>query len=498
MDLRLVIKSFCFSAVLLILFSFGLRAQVYTEKLDPSLVPVDFEMVASVGGEVIISLPISRGDWLIQRKGIDNILKWSANIALEENENIFTTKIGSDKINFYSTRFNLNERTSDLFIISLDLNSGKLLEKKKLWTKTVDNAIRDRNKAKRIADPNLEIASLKPLNAEVPLEFRFEVVSSENGHFTLLSFFDFSKNNLVHSYKIFGDDFNEIESKDLNLDDLVYLYDYGIDNSGSLYHLNQSFEGDIQLTQFPVKSNDYNLLTLTAENSQRDDLKLLILGEGRVVVAGKAEIENSFYGCLYAVFDFNELAVDRIHFESLPIDFKDAADSLYQLGKMEVRDWTNYTLTKLESYNDEELLLVFEAFDLRRSGYVFKDRRFTSELDWENHKTKLISGPAMVFSFDKNDELRWSKYIYKRLEYDKDLASASNFYSDSPKNEKITFFANSDSGPFEYQMDYIYNSWYKVQKNSGGRLISIFETVDGNTYAVYFSEKDSNLIIQQK
>lgn len=493
--LRFHIKKIFALIVLLSFWHSEANSQAYSQEFNPSIVPVKFELVHSIAGDVIISVPQENGIWMVERKDLQNNSKWNTKIELDEKEVIFSSIIVDTKIYFFSTRFNLNTGLSELFKRTLDLGSGRQDEKSLMWTKTSQDILRNRKKAKRIADAELELASLKSSNSEVPLRFRYEVKQSPNKKFVLVSFFDYSQKNLIHSYSIYTSDLKKLHSKDLSLDELIYFYDYGIDDEGSLYHLNQTFNGDIQIIRFAQDSEDYDLLTLTAENSQRDDLKLLILDNGRIVVAAKAEIENSFYGCLYAIFDFNTIEIDRIHFETLPIEFKDASDSLYQAGKLEVRDWTNYTLNILESFNDEELLIVFEAFDLRRSGYSFRDLKFSSELEWVNHKSKFISGPAMVFSFDKNDELRWSKYIYKKVEMDMTLPSVSNFFSAEPNKEKISFFINNESGSFQYEMDYIYNSWQKVESLTENRLLTIKESTNGNIYLIYFSEKDSKLYI---
>ncbi|MEQ8520150.1 MAG: hypothetical protein RLN79_04445 [Cytophagales bacterium] len=497
-DLKLVIRKVFLLSALLSALPVCINAQLNSEQFEPSLVPIGFNLVEAVNDDVIILLPVKSGSWLVQRKSFENELIWSCTINTNENENIFSWEIKEGSIYIYSTSFDRASGKSELYVTKLDTESGNNKSKELLWSTRVGKMSGNRKKAKKVADAELELSSLRSLDAEVPFPYRFEFKTSQNRQFRIFSFFNYSKEQLIHSYKIYDGNLKELDSGNIKLDELIYLFDYAIGQEGEIYHLNQSFDGDIQVIQFSMHSDDYSLLRLTAENSQRDDLKIHELSKGRVVVAGKAEIENSFYGCLYAVFDFNLNEIDRVHFEALPYEYKEATDSLYKLGKFDVRDRSNFTLTHVKSYNDEELLIVFEAFDLRRSGYVYKDLRFDSELDWSTHKAKTISGPALIFSFDRNDELRWSKYIYKKKEMDMKFPGVSTLFPVSPKNEAISFFMEYENKTYEIEMDYIYNTWQKANMISEHSLLSTLQGMNENALVVYYSEKESRLIINKK
>ncbi len=497
-DLKLIIRQLITFCILLCVLSDKLDAQIKSEPFDPSLIPIGFNAVIPVNGDAIIALPIENRSWLFQRKNADNELIWSASVQISEHENIFSWEKTDDRIFIYSTKFDRNAGKSKLFATTLDAESGLKKSRELIYSTTSGEISGNRKKAKKVTSAELELASLRSLHAEVPFPYRFEFKTSENRQFRIVSFFDYSNEQLIHRYKILDGNLKVLDSGNIKLDELIYLFDYALGNKGEVYHLNQSFDGDIQVIQFPMHSDNYSLLRLTAENSQRDDLKISELSDGRVVVAGKAEIENSFYGCLYAVFDFNLNEIERVHFEPLPYEYKTASDSLYKLGKLEVRDRSNFTLSYVKSYNDEELLIVFEAFELRRSGYVFKDLRFDTELDWSNHKAKAISGPALIFSFDRNDDLRWSKYFYKKKEMDMEFPGVSAFFPVSPKNETISFFMEFENKAFEIEMDYVYNTWQKEKKISDHSLISAVEGRSGDVFVVYYSEKESRLIIERK
>ncbi|QNL22509.1 hypothetical protein HZR84_11350 [Hyphobacterium sp. CCMP332] len=496
--MKLFIRNVILLTVLLSALPNSINAQLRSEQFEPSLVPIGFNSVIPLNEDVIILLPINNGVWFIQRKNLGNDLIWSGSINTVENENIFSWEITEGKIYIYSTKFDRSAGKSELYVTKLDTENGNNKSRELLWSTRAGEITGNRKKAKKVADAELELASLRSLNAEVPFPYRFEFKTSQNRQFRIISLFDYSNEQLIHDYKIYDRNLKELDSRNIKLDELIYLFDYTIGNAGEVYHLNQSFDGDIQVIQFSMHSDDYSLLRLTAENSQRDDLKILELSKGRVVVAGKAEIENSFYGCLYAVFDFNLNEIDRVHFEALPYEYKAATDSLFKLGKFDVRDRSNFTLTHVESYNDEELLIVFEAFELRRSGYVFKDLRFDSELEWSNHKAKTISGSALIFSFDRNDELRWSNYIYKKKEMDMKFPRVSTLFPVSPKNEAISFFMEYDDKTYEMEMDYVYNTWQKVAMTSDNSVLSTLQEKNGDALVVYYSENESRLIIIKK
>ncbi len=456
-----------------------------------------FHTCFSIEEDIVFVLPSDVGLWQIERYKNASENVWSVELFLDKNEKLFHSVLQGNQLLLFSNIADLNTSKAGLFVRKVNLSTGESGAKELIWEKAVSGFKQTKSKALRVVAIDMEIASIKNPESEVPLLYRFEIIPSPSGNYYLLIYFDYSQTRLRADLKILDSDLKLLKEKVLEIDDSNYFYELNISDDGHVYQLNVNSAEDIQLLEFPLQSDGFELLTVTAGNATRDDLKMHFMGGRRVMVICKTEINNSFYGVLYMLMDFNKNEVDRVHFEAMPTEFKAISDSLMQTGKTGLNDWTNYALTHVKTFNDEELLVVLESFDLRRSGYVFKDLNVYSNLEWKSHKSKITSGPAMIFSFDKNDELRWTKFIYKTHDSGTDVfPQASSIHVGSPVNEEIIFLIGSDPNNFKLKMDYIYDS-KEVYANLNSLILlpsECFQTTNG-LIGIYYSPESKTLII---
>lgn len=466
-----------------------------TEPFDAALLPVGFRAVYHVNGNAITILPGEPGEWNVASYSPEGGRNWRSGISLSENERVFhSLSIGENLIIFTNTA-DYESKTATLNVYQTAMSDGKITKRAGLWKRKVMDPVSRRTKARYIASEELEIASIRSAKAEVFFQYRFDIRVSPTGKVIMASALDYSQTFLRQEWMLFHFTFESAAEGSTDIDDLAYLYDYHVNDKSEVFQLVVNSEENMQVLRFSPDGKDYEMLQLTAGNSVRDDLRLIPAGNDKVYALGKAEADDAFYGVIYAVMDFEKMEVDRVHFEPLPIEMQNTADSLMAAGKEGVNNWMMFKLTKAALFNDEELMVVFETFDLRRSGHVFRDIEIASNLPWKEHKAKITTGPAMIYSFDKSDELRWSKYLYKKQQSSENaLPQVSGLAFSKPEKEKLSILLGDQSRPYLHRMDYIYDSRSENQSIEGPGIF--IPDWSENEVKVFYSEKDKKLIIQ--
>lgn len=476
-----------------------IQAQIKIGNLDLNKYSVTLRAIESDGQNIAFLAADKEKGFLLKAFETDGKELWSSE-AIPKNEIPVKLEYFQNTYRVFTSIAEYEENYSKLSLRIYNSMDGKLIETKMLREDKIEKTLFNKTKAELIADENLRIASLRHPDVEAKYDFRYFIDRSTNGHYYLLYRYDFSKESLYLNYQIMDSLMNLVKEENLMIDDNKYLYESKINNYGDVFVSYYSGIGDIEVLRFPLKSDDFDLLHVTAENSVRDDLTMHF-GDGlKVYLACKSEIDENFYGALYMLMDFEELIIERVHFERMPEEFKDIADSIFSLHEYKhyTRDWSKFNLTDFRVFNDNELLLVYELMDLRHSGHVFNEIDFTDNLLWHHHKTKISSGPVMIFSFDQYDELRWSKYIYKEhVSHEMVFPTGSSFHAYSPKEDQINFQIADKEGSYSYHMDYVYNNFNEVIKYSEDmHLIPSWSVkIGGKNYQAFYNKEETEIRI---
>ena len=502
MGLNLIIEKLRLLQIitLLILFSINARAEIQIEKFSAESLPTGFHAITAENGFIIVTFPEEKNKWKSHCYSPDGTAKWETDLQIVENEYVIQDELYHGVLNVFSTLKDEKNKTTSLFLRKIDEKTGEFLSKTELWTRNIKEEHFNNDKADVIADENTALVALRNEDVEVHLEYRFNMALSLREEKMLFYHFDYSDPQLKLHYKIFDQHVKELDSGEINLNDGDFIYQVSVNDLGDIFIANSNLTGDMEVYRFPFKSEEFNLLNITAGNSVRDDLTMTFTDDNKLYIAAKSEIDERFHGALYAFMNFESLEIERVHFQPLSDELKDEVDSLHRAGVIPHIVWTKYNLTHMRVFNDHELFLVYEHMEVRHSGHIFREIDFVSRLPWKEHKSKVSVGPALFFSFDSWDNKRWSKYFELERRSDESVFPLSSaLFVQEPDGDEITLIISETEKSYTYTMDYIYDR--KEQKDEiqeSGKIIPSWTVkMDGKYYASYYSDLNKSLIIKE-
>ncbi len=494
---------FC-TILIFLLLSFQTNAQIVIENFSPEALPTCFHAVTAEKGNIIVTFPEEGKIWKSHCYNTKGKLLWETDLKIKENEYVIQDELFEGILNVFSTIKVKKSKEAVLYLRRLDGKTGKLLSESELWRKKVNEKHFNDDKADVIADENLSIIALRDEDIEVHLEYRFNMHVSLRESKYLFSIYDYSKDHLNLNYKVYDQNIQELDSGHIDFEDGMFIYDIKVNDMGDVFVANSNLEGDLEVYRYPYGANEYEFLNILADSINmgdiKDDLTMKFIDDNKVFIATKLEFSELFLGVFYALFDFDNTRIKREHFQPLNIELLHKVDSLHKSKEIKKLVWNKYNLTHFEIFNGSEIVLVYEHMDITHSGHIFREIDFVSQLAWKKHKTKISVGPALVFSFDAFDVLKWSKYFDIELETDESIFPLSTALTVMPPdNDNMTLLVRENDASYTYKVDYIGDS--EEEKNiieEEGQIIPAWTIkMKEKYYAPYYSNDDKTLIIKE-
>lgn len=474
-------------------------AQIEISNFSPDHIPTGFHAITAENDVFIVTFPEADRQWKSHCFSEDGKVLWETALPMEKNEYVIQDELFHGILNVFSTVKNEEEKTAELHLTRLDEKTGEIQSKNVLWTSKVKDVHFNENKADVIADENMALVALRSDEVEVHVEYRFNLSISPDESTLLFYIYDYSLPELKMHYRTFDQKLNMLDSGEIDFEDGTFLFDLKVNNKGDIYTASALLEGQVDIDKYEKGYNEPLSIRLQEQDYIRDDITLLLRDDDRVFLACKAEVDEFFHGVYFAYLDFVKISIEREVFQPLTKSMIKHVDSLHKAGAIPKVVWTKYNLTHFD-FLDDDPFLVYEHMDIKHAGHIFREIDFVSRLPWKEHKSKIQTGPALLFSFNEGLGMKWFKYFDVHLASEEDVFPLSSaVYVQSPADDYLLLAVSEDEKSYVYEIEYMKDANEKLDDlDIEGRIIP-FWTVRMNDkfYASFYSEEKKSLLIHE-
>ena len=422
-------------------------------------------------------------------KDFKSVFKVALTAELEED--FFKLTFYQNTLRLFSTIHDSRTLTSKCKIYDYAILDGKLIRDKIIAERSIGAWSPAIGKAVVEEDFTTAIASAQPRSFVTPLEYIYQVRFSPDQKKFILYIFDYSQKYLIAHATIFDQELNVLSKGMIPVDNNFINYGIYINNKGEQFILNVDRGGRIALIKYNMETKDNVFLDISSSSAKRYGFKVEFLNDDEVYVFNLASRSEAFAGVMYSKFNFNEKVVAKLNYHELSEGMIQTSTALRHSNSdfQGTDDWLNYVISDVYLNTYEKIIIVLEKQYIESAAFHYQSSTVSNADNWYEKSGRVITGPLMLFSFNKDDVLLWETYSLKEQSNDISAGILSASYAmnitDAGKIQMV--YASGSKG--------LYNeiNYMEFEEASGSRIKNIkIDNIEGlsvlKDYTVWFDD----------
>ncbi len=342
-------------------------------------------------------------------------VRWVAPVAVKENQRISDWFFKDEKAFVFVTDWNEQARKSTLLMTAFEMKKGEVVSQDTLFSETIGIWNDNREKGKVAESFDEAVESMQLSGTVVPLEFRFHIVHSPNGNFTLVYRYDFSQKELLAKATVFDRSMKKVVDGEVNIDRGMVAEQFLVNDRGQVIVVKSSPRGKIATVRVDLATNDFVYLEVQPGSSAKESIKAKLLGDDSLMVATLNVKNKGLTGVSFARLNFAEQRVTKNVFFAIPSKLKnEALEKQKEFRKAEgLYRWENFELVDFALDEQGRSFLLLEEQFIQADGFQYETSRKSNPKHWKSRPAYVHTGLTFVLAFDAEDTPIWQQFVAK-------------------------------------------------------------------------------------
>ena len=384
--------------------------------------------------------------------------KFKTNIIFSAEEDYSKLFFSGKSIILFSIKHLSSEQKSVLMAYEFDATTGEKKTEKELIRTDVKPWTESMGKGAVKTSFCQEICFSLPSSFITPYNYQYVISFSPDAKSIFVYQYDYAQKYLVANTWFFDLELNLKQQAIVPIDNGFVNHGLYPTNKGDVYILNADRSGRVVTVWYDPDTKQNRLLDIQSTNSIRNSLKMVVLSEEVVYVAGTTlpQGKESIDGIMYAKFDFKQMIVDKINLYDISQNIQQTASSVRSRFKnCDAEDnWKNYEIANFIVNEFEKVIVVLEKRELMYTGYSYSALSVLNPKNISEKPGRVNTEAILMFSFNKDDEMLWENYYMKSQTNDISAGiTISSFSMDITDDGRIrVFYPSSDNSAGTYNV----------------------------------------------
>lgn len=338
---------------------------------------------------------------------------WQQGFTLGQYENIVKIDRLLDNVMVFSVNHNTEKQESDLIVRKYGLSGIHIVTDTLIKSKIEPwmNYLGKGMVKQGFVDA---ICSIQNKGYVTPLEYKYYIETSPQKSKVLIYRYDYSKMGLWTQSFVYDNQLSLIDSGSVPIDKGYLCYGETVNDRGDIYIYKVTRSGRVSLVQYNLTTKKDIYLEVHTSSSSRENLKLHLVNDDLIYLAKLNKKEGQLVGLTYSRFDFIQEKKEFSMFHPLNVELKREINAKQQeMDLGEDNNWEDYDLVDFIVDSDENITLFIEKRSIISDTYEYDEKAIEDKNHWVPHAGEVKTGTLLMFSFDKEHNLKWDNYIVK-------------------------------------------------------------------------------------